>query len=221
MNSAPRTTTLLGGLGLALVGVLELLPIALNWFPSAYDLQSVFRSAPAQGVHLVVLLATCVILAFGVSREGGIVGSSRLGRVALLLVGLAFPIERFVSFGLFIGGVDGTEPGFVVGTVLQVLPIAAVSVAAVVVARVHVLEGFARWILIGCAGAQVFEFVFVAVLATVPNAAQSPDLAVLDSVTALPPLLLLAAGVGLAFDGRSGVVKQQLRAVYTQWRLTT
>jgi hypothetical protein len=206
-------TTLIGGLGLALVGVLELLPIVLNWFPAAYDTQNALRSGPAQSLQIIALLVSCVILAFGLRREGGIVGASAVGRMLLVLWGLANPIAVFVSFALVAGGLAGTLPGVVTGTVFQLLPLLALAGAAIMVARAHVLDGFARWILVGVAATEVLLFS----LSALQNAPQAYYAIVFSYGAAIPPLMLAAAGVSVTLYGRSAAITQRLRAIYAQW----
>ena len=214
MNSlGPKATTLLGGLGLALVGLLELSWLVPSWFPISSDAQSVLLGGPAQALVIAVLLASWVILAFGFRGEAGIVGSSVLGRIALILIGLVGPIQTLVSFAFLSGGLVGTVQGLWIGTALQLLPIVAIIGAAVMVARAQVLDGFARWILVGVAAAEVLVFA----LSAVPNASQAYYIAVLFYLAALPPLLLAIAGVSFALQGRSAAIKQQLRTIYAKW----
>lgn len=217
MNSVPRTTTLIGGWLLALVGVLELLPIVLGRIPTADGALYLFRSGPAQAVHVVALSAGCLILAFGFRRELGIAGSSLVGRAAFVLVALAFPIQGIVFFALFSEGEVGTLPGFLTGTALQLLPVAAVLVAALAVVRARILEGFARWSLLAYGVTQVLVFA----LSSVPSASQSYHLVVFLGIAAVPPCVLLATGLSFVLYGRADAVKRQLITVYTKWRLTT
>lgn len=217
MNSEPRTTLLLGGLGLALVGLHELLPFALNWMSASYGLESVIRSAAAQSAQLVVLLASCIVLAFGFRHEKGIVGTSVLGRAALLLVGLALPVQALASWAVLRGAASDTGPALVFVTALYLLPIVAMSVAAVVVARRRVLEGFARWALIGVAAAELLVFVLI----SIPSADQDYTTALVLYITATPPLLLTIAGITYAAYGRSAAIRRRVRSVYRQWRMTT
>ena len=216
MNSAPRTTMLLGGVGLAVVGLRELLPFVLNWMSDTSGLESVIRSGPAQGLQLIVLLASCVVLAFGWRKETGIVGTSVLGRAALLLVGLAFPIQALASWAVLRGAPSDTGAALLFVTALNLLPIAGMSVAAVAVARRRVVEGFARWVLIGVAAAELLTFV----LTSIPITNQG-YWAAMFYITAILPATLAIAGVTYAFSGRSAAVRRQARTIYSQWRLTT
>lgn len=217
MNATPRTTTLVGGMGLAVVGLLGLLPFVLDWVPAAPDSLSVLRSGPAQGIRDLALLVSCLILAFGLRHETGISARSLPGRVAFVVLAVAFPVQRLASFVLLSPGQSGTPSVVVVGTALEILPIAAVLVAAVAVVRAGILDGFARWSLLvyGLTEAIVFAMV------NVPNASQTYTLVVFFYVAALSPLLLLAAGASFVLSGRSAAVKQKVRAVYVRWQATT
>ena len=217
INSTPPTTTLVGGLGLALAGLLGVLPIALNWIPGAGELQSVLSTGPAHIIRVLALLAGCVTLAFGFRTETGIVGSSTAGRIALLLLGLGFPLQSLVSVAILSSGAVGSWQGVVAGTVLQLLPIAATFVAGVVVVRAQLVTGVARWGLCGVAAAEALVFL----LSLRIDAPQSYLFVVLFVLAALPPLLLAVTGASLALHGRTAAITGRARRVYLAWRLTT
>jgi hypothetical protein len=216
-RSGPRRTTSFGGLGLALVAVIPLLALIASWFPSASESFSLLSSAPSQiGVDLI-LLASCVILAFGYRGEEGIVGSSVPGRVGFLLLGLASPIQILVSYLAFALNVGGSSAVVWTGTVLGLLPILATTIAAVAVIRAGVLAGFARWILLGVAAAEVVQFACVAV----QIASQDYNMAVALYFAAVPLVLLLSAGVSLTLDGRSASIRHRVHTIHATWRATT
>lgn len=209
----PTRTTLLGGVALVLVAVIQLVPIVGSWIPTTGDWLSALRGAPGQIAVPLLLLVGCVILSFGYPGERDIVGASVLGRVGFLLVGLTLPMQ--VGFSLLVGAANlAGAPGVIwAGTALQVLPFAAMVVAAVAVVRAHVLTGFARWILLAVAAAELIQFA----LSVVQNAPQSYYIAVLFYAAAVPLLLLLSAGVSYAFVGRSVAVRRRLHTIYAAW----
>ena len=209
-RSGSHRTTFFGGLGLALVALVQLVPLVGSWIPN--DGPVFVNSVASQIVVPLLLLVSCVILAFGFRGEQSVVGSSVLGRVGLLLLGLTSPIQIAFSYLAFAGHV-GSPAAVWTGTALEVLPVVATAIASVAVVRAHVLTGFARWILVGVAGAELIQFV----LSSVPNATQGYYVAVLFYAAAVPPLLLLSAGVSFALEGRTASIRQRLQVIYAKW----
>lgn len=217
MDRAGATrTTAFGGLGLALAAVIKLVAVIATWSADAGVLFSPFRGA-SQVIVDLLLLAGCVILAFGYRGEQGIVGSSVPGRVGFLLLGLASPLQILFSYLVVALNPSGSTAVVWIGTALGFLPMAATIIAAVAVIRAGVLAGFARWILLGVAAAELILFAFSAV----QFALQSDDIIVSFYLAALPPLLLLSAGVSYMLEGHSAGIRQRLQAIYTTWRATT
>lgn len=216
-SSGPNRTTLLGGVGLALVAVIPLTALIATWLPNDGELFSVLRSAPSQIVVDLILLASCIVLSFGYRSEQGIVGPSVLGRVGFLLLGLTSAIQYLFSFPMITLNIGGPSAAMWIGTALGLLPTAATTMAAVAVIRAHVLAGFARWILLGVAAAEVVQFA----LSAVQNASQGYYIAVLFYLAALPLLLLLSAGVSFALEGRSVSIGRRLQTIHAKWRATT
>lgn len=228
--SSSSKTTSFGGLGLALVALIPLLPLIATWFPNASESLSLLGSAPGQIVVDLILLASCVILAFGYRREEGIVGTLVLGRVGFLLLGLASPIQYLFSFSTGALNIGGASGAVWFGTALVLLPIVATVMAALAVVRAHILAGFARWILLGVAAAEVTQFalsvaawlaLFVQSQSTGQNALQDYYTAVVLYLPAVPLLLLLSAGVSFALEGRSASIRRRLQTIHAQWRATT
>ncbi len=216
-SSGPNRTTFFGGLGLTLVAAIQSAAVIATLLPNADGLFVVLRGAPTQIIVDLLLLASCVILAFGYRGDEDIVGSSALGRVGFLLLGLAGPIQilfSYLSVALITGG---SSAAVWVGTALGLLPMAATTIAAVAVIRAGILAGFSRWILLGVAAAEVIQFA----LSAVQNAPQGYYIAVLFYLAALPPLLLLCAGVSFALEGRSADIRERLQTIYATWRATT
>jgi hypothetical protein len=214
-NSGPTRTTSFGGLGLALVAAIRLVSVIATWDPSVGVSFEPFRN-PSQVIADLLLLASCVILAFGYRGEQDIVGSSVPGRVGFLLLGLASPIQILFSYFALVVNPGGSSAVVWIGTALELLPLVATTIAAVAVIRAGVLAGFARWILLGVAAAKVLLFAFSAV-----QFALQGDLLASFYLAALPPLLLLSAGVSFTLEGRSADIKRRLQTVYATWRATT
>ena len=216
-SSGPNRTTSFGGLGLALVALIPLVALIANWFPSASESFSLLRSAPSQIIVDLLLLASCVILAFGYRGDEGIVGSSVPGRFGFLLLGLASPIQILLSYLASTLNTGGASWAIWVGTALGLLPMAGTTIAAVAVIRAGVLGGFARWVLLGVAAAEVVEFAFAAV----QIASQDYNIAGAFYFSAVPLVLLLSAGVSLTLNGRSASIRQRLHTIHDTWRATT
>ena len=216
-SSGSNRTTSLGGLGLVLVAIVPLAAVIARWFPDAGESLSVLSSAPSQLVVDLILLASCVILSFGYRGEPDIVGSSALGRVSFLVLGSASVIQ-FGFFGLTrVLNLGGAPETIWIGTSVELLPIGAMAVAAIAVIRARVLGGFARWILLGVAAAQVVQLA----LSSVQNASQAYYTAAVLYFAAVPLLLLLSAGVSFALEGRPAGIRQRLHAIDATWRATT
>ncbi len=215
--SLSRKAMFWGGSSLGLVGGLSFLSAVSSWLPNMYGLQLMLRSAPSQSVQIVALLVGSIILAFGFRREVGIVGSSLIGRVALLLYGLAFPLQILSSFMLSLNSLSGTALGLAIGTIFEVCPVVAVFVAGIVVVRARTLKGFARWGLVVFASLQTIVFI----LAIASTSFQSYYPEGLFYVTAFPSLALTLWGASLVFYGKLPSIKRHIRTVYDKWRLTT
>jgi len=229
-HHGPSKTTSFGGLGLALVALIPLVALIATWFPNASESFSLLSSAPTQIVVDLLLLASCVILAFGYRREEGIVGTLVLGRVGFLLLGLTSPIQYLFSFSTAARNIGGSSGAVWFGTALVLLPTVATVMAAFAVVRAHVLAGFARWILLGVAAAEVGQYALLAAAeialfaqsqSTGQNAFQDYYTALVLYLPALPLLLLLGAGLSFALEGRSVGIRQRLQTIHAQWRATT
>jgi hypothetical protein len=228
--SSSSKTTSFGGLGLVLVALIPLVALVATWTPNASESFSLLRSAPSQIVVDIILLASCLILAFGYRGEQGIVGTSVPGQIGFLLLGLTSAIQYLFSFLTISLNVSGSPGAVWIGTALELLPMVATVMAAVAVVRAHVLAGFSRWILLAVAAAEVAQFALsagteIALLAqsqsTGQNALQDYYTAVVLYLPAVPLLLLLSAGVSFALEGRSAGIRQRLQSIHAQWRATT
>ncbi len=212
----PRTM-FWGGLSFVVAEGLSFLSSQPSVVPNMYGLELILRGAPSQSVQMVALFVGSAIFAFGFRGGWGIVGSSFVGRVALLLFGLAVPLQIFSSGVVYLSNLYGTGLGFVVGIFFELLPVVAVFVSGVVVIRVHALKGFARWGLVVFAFLQIVVFV----LAIVSINLQSSYPEILLYVNVFPSFVLFVWGANMMLYGKLPFIKLRLRAVYDKWRLTT
>ena len=205
-----HATTGWGGGALAVGAVIEV--FAYLPFPHVTS-AAVWSAASA----LVVLVAA-IVLAVGVRGDGGIVGRSVLGRVALILFGaqgLAFAaLGAFVVNPLVAAvGLDDLSGALIVpfGAVI-VLFTAATIVAGVIVVRAGVIHGVARWMLLVVAGCATV----LAVIQLLPAIAVQWVPALLW-VGWLPTIALLATGLSYALYGRSDAIRARAREFNEKW----
>lgn len=210
-RNMPYRTTLWGGGGLVLSGLIALLA-SLHFVLSLTPSRSLFfaSTVPLMVSDVVMLLAT-VILAFGVRGEPGIAGTSIVGKVALLVFGAGY-----LLFGLYdllpISQTPGVAAAVFGGEALELVVIAAAVVAAVVVARVGVLHGVARWMLLAVGlwdaiwGGMVF----------IPSIELALNLAIWQT-DVLMPVALIVLGVTYALQGRSAAIRQRLQTINEHW----
>ena len=160
-----------------------------------------------------VRAAGFVIAALGLRGEAGVAADSRLGKAALILFGagnLVYAVESLFPFGT----ADGPpSPVLLVAhTALAVaVPIAAL-VAAVIVYRVAVLGGVARWFLLPIG---VVDLVLLAL-----EFGPFRDLLValnLLPVEFLQPALLAALGAAYLVHGRGEAVKHRAQVINENW----
>ncbi|MDH2442414.1 hypothetical protein QDR37_00490 [Amnibacterium sp. CER49] len=193
--AAPRTTTLLGGAGLAIGAALALLTViaAPEW--SALPLSE------------IVLLVSGCVLAFGLQREHGITGDTSLGRPALVLL-LGGDLMLDLLARLLPDG--QAAPAVMAGAL--VLVAAAGVVGAVDVARAGVLRGVARFALLPVAA--------VGALLAVPQSVPLDGMDVGPLMLSSGPvrlLLLLIAGVLIAVHGRVAGLVRAARLARRKW----
>lgn len=209
----PQRTTFWAGLcflAAVLVQVLVLSEFAL----AVTKTFSLFIPNPI-GIVLASALraAGFVVAALGIGGEAGVAADSRLGRAALILFGvgdLAYAVEGLLPLDPGDGPVSPVLVGVNTG-LLVLLPVAAL-VAAVVVYRVAVLGGVARWILLPIAAVELvllalqlglFHDLFVALN--------------LLHVEYLQPALLLALGAAYLIHGRGEAVKHRAQVINENW----
>ncbi|NEM91656.1 hypothetical protein [Galbitalea soli] len=205
-TSAIHRTTLLGGALLAVAGLIALLGSARVTLPdSAIPFGSIIPATIAD----IVLLAAFITLAVGVRGETGIVGTSTVGRVALILFGCGY-----LLFGLFslLPLSPGSGAALAAGIVLQVLIVAAGLVAGVIALRAGVVNGAARWILL----AVVVGNALWSIPAFIPDAALALSLAVWKAELVMPVGFVIL-GVSLAVHGRSAAIRHRLHAINENW----
>jgi hypothetical protein len=99
-------------------------------------------------VAAAVFLGAVIVLAFGVRTESGIVGTSILGKVALILCGLAtFAMAALstIPAPTLDSPSDVTELYVTAGQFAPIVADLALIVASAVVIRANVVSGVARW----------------------------------------------------------------------------
>ena len=214
-RSATHYTTLWGGAGIIVASVLmaspSLLPIApIEWY---------FLSGwlPVLQILSTVMLAAAVfILALGVRSETGIVGSSVVGKVALIGFGvlrvLLAVLPSSFPIALDADTMDlstRTVLGYV-NTFLYALPLIAALVAGLVVVRVGVLHGVARWGLLGSAAANLMGMI----LLTIPVVEVMSAASLFYSASLL---LMLALGIALMLSGQSEALRKRWKIINDAW----
>ncbi len=206
-RNMPYRTTLWGGGGLVLSGLIALLA-SLHFVLSLTPSRSLFfaSTVPLMVSDVVMLLAT-VILAFGVRGESGIAGASIIGKVALLVFGASYLL--FSLYGLLPSSrTPGVAASVFVGDALELVVIAAAVVAGVVVVRAKELHGVARWMLLAVAlwdaiwGGMIF----------IPSIGLALILAVWQA-DILMPVALIVLGVTYAVQGRSAAIRRRLQII--------
>lgn len=157
----PRRTLAWGGAGIIVASVLPLAWQVLHVVPMAARLWLNYAWEPISGaVCAAVLVAAYAVLAVGVGRESGIVGTSWVGKTLLILtpaLGLAVDLLNFAPLSpmtyLPASAYDGTGQvdQHALMTVLWVLEgvaylgHAALIAASVFVIRAGAVRGAARW----------------------------------------------------------------------------
>ncbi len=188
----PRITTVAGGLGLSVGGGIGL--ILVSAAPGSSELPIPFN----WGLSVIgglFALAGAVILAFGLPREPGIVGTSPIGKSALIVFGarnLVFLIDGAIPFG------PDVSPGAIyLNSALSVLFAIAALVAAAFVARAKAVSGLARWVL--ALVAVSYAVITALTLFSMVEIAQFLAAVRVDIVL---PVLFIVVGVVFLFQGR-------------------
>jgi hypothetical protein len=158
--SRSRLTLTLGGVGIILATIVPVVSEIIFIFPlsdGASWLYFLWRPVyPALAAALLVV--AFIVLAFGVGRESGIAGRSIIGRVALIL----FPTARLVAALINTGSMPelgAPNSQIVLLTVemwgCQLVFLAGLIVAAVMVAKAGIARGLGRWGLVALAVVEV------------------------------------------------------------------
>jgi len=145
-----------------------------------------FNNGPAT-ISALLLLGAVIVLAIGLRGETGIVGSSTLGKVALIVFGARGLV--LVGFTIVLAGAS-LPVAQVINDCGTVVFVAAGAVASIVVVRKRVLQGVSRWVLLAVAAG--FGIVLLPTLLGSVEILRS-----LSGVgaTVVMPLLVVALGV--------------------------
>jgi hypothetical protein len=209
----PQRTTFWAGVCFVVAAVLAVL-VFTQFAVAVTKSFSLFIPNPiAMVLAAAVRAAGFVIAALGLGGEAGVVAGSRLGKAALILFGvgdLVYAVEDLFPFGTAEG--PPSPVLLVANTALAVaIPIAAL-VAALIVYRVAVLGGVARWILLPIA---VVDLVLLAL-----EFGPFRDLLValnLLPIEFLQPALLAALGAAYLVHGRGEAVKHRAQVINENW----
>jgi hypothetical protein len=155
-RSSSPTTLLLGGIGIVIATLNPLVGRAVFMFPvsNAFSWLNQSWQALPQQLSAGVLVVALTILAIGIGKESGIPGTSVIGKLSLMIIGVAALALSFIDTGPM--PTLGTNPtvlafltiGWVTGGILE---LAALTVASIVVFRAGVVRGIARWGLLALA----------------------------------------------------------------------
>ena len=200
-----RTTTLWGGVGLLVGGVLWILDVHI-WFPH------IVSGAVWVAVDDLIICAAAVVLAVGVRHETGIVGRFGWGAAAVILFGARN--LALSGFGwILVATIPFPPVGpssttiILINTVLIISFALATLAAGIAMVRARVLHGFARWPLLalGCCYVLATAFIFVN---------PGPAGVVIEY---LEPLLLIVTGLSYALHGQSASIRARAKIINEQW----
>ena len=158
----------------------------------------------------VLLLAAFLVLARGVRGEPGAAGTSRLGQVCLVVWGAAALV--FMLVGVSASPVDDLPVLPCLIAAVHVLVSIAAIVAAVVVARAGVIDGWTAWMLLPAA---VLEAALTC--AQVVPAVFEASFPFLDGGSTLQLALLLVAGLTCLLDDRDATLESRVRSIKDAW----
>jgi hypothetical protein len=100
-------------------------------------------------ISSVLFALATYLLAFGPTGGSGIVGASRLGKFALLAFGVFWLIgQAFYLVGTYFVAGPHSSAYLTTSTVLTLVALIGALVGAIVIARVRIANGAARWSLI-------------------------------------------------------------------------
>ena len=148
--SASRATLTWGGGGLVLATVVPIVaelaflfpPPGTSWLYSA-------ETPVAETASAVLLVSAFVVLAFGVRGERGIVGSSRVGRTALVLFALTSIVSAgYVPANLTVVAVNSAALAVmsILSWTLGIVRAVALIVAAMALSRIPFPAAFDVWL---------------------------------------------------------------------------
>lgn len=209
----PQRTTLWAGVCFVVAALLEVLVAARFALPITSTVVLVIPDPVAAVLAAAVRAAGFGITALGFGGEVGVAADSRLGRAALILFGVGDLVQQAEILFPF-GGVDSPASPVLIsaGTAFAVVVPIAALVAAVIVHRVAVLGGVARWILLPIA---VVELVLLAL-----GFGLFGDLSAalnLLPVEFLQPAMLAALGAAFLLHGRGEAVKHRAQVINENW----
>jgi hypothetical protein len=208
----PHLTTLWGGGGIVIAALLSLLATFRVAVPLAHDYSFQFRGAIPQLLSSIVLAVAIGILALGIRAEAGIVRRSVVGKIALIVFGLRDVVIALVGMLSRNLSQNALAIESYFDLAFEVIVVVAGVVAAVVIVRADVLDGFARWVLVPVA---VWNAIIIGVMLI-------PVIEVAYYFVAWPteivrPALFIALGAAYLLEGQSAAIRHRLQIINENW----
>ncbi|MBG6060210.1 hypothetical protein RCH16_003688 [Cryobacterium sp. MP_M5] len=201
-----RSTTLWGGLGIALAGFLSM-AVALN-YSLLNDLSFILSSAFSLVSALILMLAV-LILAFSIRHETGIAGASKSGKVALVVFGICTVGKDALNLFSSTMTSDVVRVQSDVSFALSVAALVSLVVAAISVAKAGVITGPLRWgvVVFGAWSAITFAL----------NLDPAGTFLFSSEAYVMMLLLQIALGIGFALYGREQALRRRMEVFNQRW----
>lgn len=221
-SATTHFTTTWGGLAIVVAGLLPLVVTLGSLDGGTFPM---FWTGPLDLLSSLVLAIGLIILAFGLRGEGDIVGGSRWGQSALLVLGLApVALDLFLRFSSS-APVDLADLLFDVVIFFNVLTAVSAVLAVAVIARVRLIPRYLRWgaaVVVGWgivrACLDYFPFgLFPPGFARTYEALAPVILGVWTGAAIIQFLLMIALGIGLALYGNAGTLRRWRDTVDRNW----
>ena len=137
-DATPDTWSLLAGIGFLIGGLLQSVGTMIGMAGSAGI------GFPISWIGVVVLGVTLVAMALGRTGRSGVVGASKLGRIAVILSGFLFVLLTAILVLTQLGA----QIPVLAYIVVSIAGVFGFALAAIVIQRTKVAVGVARWILL-------------------------------------------------------------------------
>ncbi|RII95480.1 hypothetical protein DZF95_00920 [Clavibacter michiganensis] len=208
--SGSRRTTLYAGAGFAAVAAWELVKAFQLQIPAPNLFTTPFVASGIGYLSAVVLVAVCVLLATGARGEAGLLASSPVAGVALIMFGAGQIVTLLAQQLTPAGALDGSLQVIIVFSMLTIVPALALFVTAVTVTRRRLLEPIARLALLVMASCTLV----MTAISFIPT--EALIWVAIHGYTAIV-LAMLALSVGLVVHGRSSQIRHRLHVINEGW----